>query len=159
MIPRRGNRNSTGGGAVIQQADAVRKSEELILSLILKNGTREARFAFGEMAPDQFVHEDTKLLAKALAAQTGETYDTDKLRAELAGTPADALLIDLLMRGGTDEECDVSDPIRRIQKRNEQQEIARLSALIREGKITSGSEEWDRYWKLLKKTKNQSKEG
>ncbi|MBQ7525424.1 MAG: DNA primase [Abditibacteriota bacterium] len=159
MIPRRGNKNTTGGGPVITRADAVRKSEELILSLILKNGTREARFAFGKMAPDQFVHEDTKLLAKALEAQTGETYDTDKLRAELAGTPADALLIDLLMRAGTEEECDVSDPISRIQKRNEQQEIARLSALIREGKITSGSEDWDRYWKLLKKTKNQSKEG
>ena len=82
--------------------------------------------------------------------------DQEMLRSEVAGTPAEALLTDLVM--GLDES-ELNHPADQLisvittHKKNEQRQRMRLlHQRISEGAIARGDEEYEEYYRLVRET-------
>lgn len=143
-----------GGGT---EPDLAQRAERLLLGIILFRDA-DASKVFEVLPPKEFTGRDTSVLAEALSNQWSELGKIvqEDLRIRVADTPAESLLLDLLV--GTDEsELDESaDELVRVivlHKKNERRARMRdLAARIEEGSIKRGDEEYEEYLALVKET-------
>ena len=159
--PRRGPRNAP----VIQNAQAskrksadmglVARSERILLGIILFCRV-DASKVFAGLSPKEFTGDDTVLLADALSRQYSELgkIDQEDLRRRVADTPAEGLLLDLLL-DDDDEKYTVPDDqvVQALltHKKNERRARLRvLKAKMDGGLLKPGDPELDEYWRLAK---------
>ena len=140
-----------------KQLSLVEKSERVLLGIIIVRGI-DASKVFDALSPKEFIEEDTRGLAEAVSRQHSEMgkIDQEMLRSEVAGTPAEALLTDLVM--GLDES-ELNHPADQLisvittHKKNEQRQRMRLlHQRISEGAIARGDEEYEEYYRLVRET-------
>lgn len=136
----------------------VQQSERVILGIILVRGS-EATKVFGALSPKEFSDEDARQLAIALSKHFDERgkIDQEALATELAGTPAESLMTDLLVAMDESElDHPVDDLVMTIlteKKKEAQQRMRALHQKIQEGLIKKGDEEFEEYWRLVLETK------
>jgi hypothetical protein len=80
--------------------------------------------------------------------------DQERLRSDVIGTPAEALLTDILLESD-DVELDnpLEDLLSSVQRRRSFEQQLRMRTLaqkFQEGAIKRGSEEFEEYWRLVK---------
>ncbi len=162
---RRGGNRSTPGSAGTSAPATGRKTE---LSLAERAERRllgmipfrvpDASKAFERLSPKEFTGGDTSILAEALSRQHSELgkIDQEDLRVRVADTPAESLLLDMLV--GLDES-ELDEPVDELiqvivtHKKNERRARMRdLAAKIEQGLVKHGDEEFEEYWRLVRET-------
>ena len=136
-----------------QAISPVQRWERLLLGIILFSRA-DASKVFDVLSPKEFTGEQTRALAEALSRQYSELgkIDQEDLRDRVADSPAEGLLLDLLM--GLDENelnHPLDDVIQRVMADKSNQRQARLRELapkISDGTIKGGDPEFDEYWRL-----------
>lgn len=135
----------------------VERSERLLLGIMIY-GNADAPKVFSALPPNEFSREDTRKLAELVSGQVARTgtIDEGSLRSEAAGTPAEALLLDLAV--GL-EESEFNHPVDQlvqvIVNQKKSQRLRRMRELARkfeEGAIGRGDEEFEEYYRLLRET-------
>ncbi|MCE5315609.1 MAG: DNA primase [Armatimonadota bacterium] len=141
----------------ITKLSLLRRSECLLLGIIILRNS-DANKVFDALPPKEFTGEDTCLLAQTVSRLYSETgkIDQERLRSEVAGTPAEKLLMDLFM-GLDDSEMNhpASELVHVIQnhKKNERRQRMRaLAAQIQAGTISRSDPEYEEWARLVKET-------
>lgn len=139
------------------QISPVQKWERLLLGIILFSRV-DASKVFEELLPKEFTGEDGVALAEALSSQYSDLgkIDQEDLRRRVADTPAESLLLDLLV--GLDE-CELDHPVERLiqvivdHRKNERRARMRdLANKIEGGYLRHGDEEYQEYLRLVRET-------
>lgn len=139
--------------------DLVQRSERLLLGIILFCRA-DASKVFAGLSPKEFTGDDTRALACALSEQHSELgkIDQEDLRIRVADSPAESLLLDLLV-GQNEGELNhpVDDVIRALRDHKKNERLARLRELaprINDGSLKRGDPEFDEYERLARETSN-----
>lgn len=158
---RRGDRNASSVTGVTRQRQAelslAQRAERLLLGIILFR-TADASKVFDILSPKEFTGGDTSILAEALSRQRSELgkIDQEDLRVRVADTPAESLLLDMLvgMDGSQlDESLDELIQVIVTHKKNERRARMRdLAAKIEQGLVRHGDAEYEEYVKLVRET-------
>ena len=133
----------------------VARSERLLLGIILFRRV-DASKVFGSLSPKEFTGGDTVLLAEALSRQYSELgkIDQEDLRSRVADSPAESLLLDLLVDESDDKYTVPVDEVvgaLLTHKKNERRARLRsLKAKMDGGLLKPGDPELDEYWRLAK---------
>lgn len=135
----------------------VERSERLLLGIIILRNLNASK-VFEVFSPKEFSGEQTRLLAEAVSRLYSETgkIDMEMLRSQVADTPCEKLLMDLLM--GLDDSELNHPPDKLVQviqkhKKNEQRQRMRaLADKIQAGEIKRGDPEYEEWAKLVKET-------
>lgn len=139
------------------QLTPVQKWERLLLGIILFSRV-DASKVFDVVPPKEFTGEQERALAEALSNQRSDLgkIDQEDLRLRVLNTPAESLLIDLLV--GLDE-CELDHPveglIQAIVDHRKNERLARmrdLASKIEAGVVRRGDEEYEEYLRLVKET-------
>lgn len=139
------------------ELDLVQRSERLLLGIILFC-VADASKVFEGLSPKEFTGDDTKVLAQALGEQHSMLgkIDQEDLRVRVADTPAENLLLDLLV--GLDESemaYSVNELIQVILNHKKNERRARMRELaprIHEGTLKHGDAEYEEYQQLVHET-------
>jgi len=135
----------------------IERWERLLLGIIiLRNGN--ASKVFATLPPKEFTGESSRLLAEAVSRLYSDTgkIEQERLRSEVAGTPAEKLLLDLIMAMDESEmNHPIDELIRVIVNHNERRRrIKELADKIMAGKIKSGDPEYAEWIQLKRETSN-----
>lgn len=135
----------------------VQKWERLLLGIILFSRV-DASKVFDALPPKEFTGEQERALAEALSKQCSELgkIDQEDLQLRVSNTPAESLLVDLLV--GLDE-CELDHPveglIQAIVDHRKNERLARmrdLASKIEAGAVRRGDDEYEEYLRLVKET-------
>lgn len=135
----------------------VARSERLLLGIILLSDV-EASKVFGALSPKEFTGGDTRALAEALSKQHSDLgrIDQEDLRARVAESPAESLLLDLLVDSDNVEATyPVEELVRVIVNHKKNERLARMRDLagrIEAGTVRHGDEEYEEYLRLVRET-------
>ena len=137
----------------------IQRSERILLGIILFRGSDAASKVFSALPPNDFMGEETRALAEVLSRQYTDLgkIDQEDVREKVAGTPAESLLLELLvMPDDSEMDCPVEDAIEAIishRKIEQQKKMRALARKLQDGSIKSGDPEWEEYWRLVRETK------
>ncbi len=137
--------------------DLAERSERLLLGIIILRGG-DASKVFETLPAKEFSGADTRLLAEAVSRHCLEQGKIDKemLREQVADTPAEKTLTDLLTVMDDSELNHPTQELVRVivdHKKNERRQRMRaLSEKISEGAIQRGDEEYEEYYRLVRET-------
>jgi DNA primase catalytic core len=158
---RGGDRSSPATAArsnrLATEVSLVERAERLLLGIILFRQT-DASKVFDILSPKEFTGGDTSVLAEALSRQHSELgkIDQEDLRVRVADTPAESLLLDMLVGldgSELDESVDGLIQVIITHKKNERRARMRdLAAKIEQGLIKHGDEDYEEYVKLIRDT-------
>lgn len=135
----------------------VERSERLLLGIILFCRV-DASKVFDSLTPKEFTGGETALLAEALSRQHSELekIDQEDLRSRVADSPAESLLLDLLVDADESELAYSVDELIQVivtHKKNERRARMRdLAARIQQGSVQHGDEEYEEYLRLVRDT-------
>jgi DNA primase len=148
---------NTSAQKPLAKPSLVERSERLLLGIIILRNL-DASKVFEVLPPKEFSGKPTCLLAEAVSRLYSETgkINMEELRSQVADTPCEKLLMDLLM-GLDDSELNhpVNELVLVIQKhkKNEQRQRMRvLHTQIQEGVIKHGDPEYEEWAKLVRET-------
>jgi len=139
----------------------VERAERLVLGIILFHRV-DASKVFNMLPPKEFTGSDTSSLAEVLSRQHLELgkIDEEDLRSRIEGTPAESLLIDLLMGlDDSDLQSPVEDLVQTILNCRKRERVARMRSLadkFKQGLIGKGDEEFEEYWRLQRELKGNN---
>lgn len=141
----------------IPELTPVQKWERLLLGIILFSRV-DASKVFDVLPPKEFTGEQEQALAEALSKQYSDLgkIDQEDLQLRVSNTPAESLLVDLLV--GLDErELDhpVEGLIQAIVDHRKSERLARmrdLASKIEAGMVRRGDEDYEEYLRLVKET-------
>lgn len=142
-----------------QQSDVglAERAERLLLGIILFRQA-DASKVFDTLSPNEFTGDNTSVLAEALSRQYSELgkIDQEDLRVRVADTPAESLLLDMLVgldESELDESVDELIQVIVTHKKNQRRARMRdLAAKIEQGLIKHGDEDYEEYLKLVRDT-------
>jgi len=143
----------------VAELDLVQRSERLLLGIILFCRA-DASKVFDGLSPKEFTGDDTKVLAEALSEQHSKLgkIDQEDLRDRVANSPAESLLLDLLVRL---DESELAYPVMELvqvildHKKNERRARMReLAPRIQNQSLQRGDAEYEEYAKLVRETSN-----
>ena len=157
-VARRGSdRNSPGAVARTAPKTAelspIERDERLVLGIILF-GQVDASKVFDTLSPKEFIGGDTSVLAEAMSRQHSELgrIDQEDLRVRVADTPAEGLLLDMLVGlDGSELDQSIDGLIQTITTHKKNERRARMRELyprISSGELKHGDPEYDEYWQL-----------
>jgi DNA primase len=135
----------------------VERSERLLLGIILFSDV-EASKVFGALSPKEFTGDDTRALAEALSKQHSDLgkIDQEDLRARVADSPAESLLLDILVDSDHVEAAySVEELIHVIVDHKKNERLARMRDLadrIQAGTVRHGDEDYEEYLRLVRET-------
>jgi len=139
----------------------IEKAERLLLGMIIGQKS-DIDKVFAELPAKEYKGEDTRRLAEALSKQFDELgkIELERLRLEVAGSPAEKLLTELLLsEGEPDGPVDVREVIQTILLHHKNERRYRMRALaekLQAGLLKQGDEEFEEYWRLVRETKGSS---
>lgn len=156
--PRRDAPRPASGQSAPRAAEVglAERSERLLLGIILFSG--EASKVFAALPPKEFTGGDTRALAEALSKQYSELgkIDQEDLRVRVADSPAESILLDLLV--GPDH-VEATYPVEQLiqvivdHKKNERRARMRdLAGKIEARTVQHGDEEYEEYLRLVQET-------
>lgn len=152
-----GNSSSNGQQAAKKNLSLLEISERLLLGIIIFQRV-DAGKVFDRFTAKEFTSDGSTALAEALSRQYSELgkIDQEDLRIRVAGTPAEKLLMDILV--GLDES-ELSHPVDKIidtiitHKKNEKRHRMReLAKKINDGLIKREDPEYEEYYQLIRET-------
>lgn len=141
------------------ELDLVQRSERLLLGIILFRHA-DASKVFDGLSPKEFTGDDTRTLAEALSEQHSilGKIDQESLRDRVADSPAESLLLDLLV--GLDES-EMAYPVNELiqvivnHKKNERRARMReLAPRIQDCTLKHGDAEYEEYQQLVRETQS-----
>lgn len=141
-----------------RQMSLVEQSERLLLGIIILQGA-DASKVFGVLSPKEFRGEALSALAEVVHRQYAELgkIDQEDLRTEVAGTPAEDLLTDMLVAL---DDSELNHPVDRLVEtivhevnKERHSRMRALSQKLQEGLIGKGDEEFEEYWRLVMELK------
>lgn len=133
------------------------RSERLLLRIILFSDVPISK-VFEGLTPNEFTGSDTLALAVALSEQDSELgrIDHEDLRTRVAGSAAEELLLDILVRSEESAAAYSVEDLKAViveQKNNERLARMRdLAAQVEAGAIRQGDEQYEEFMRLVRDT-------